>query len=205
MILLGLTGSIGLGKSTTADLFRRAGDTVIDADAIVHALYRGRAVAPVEEAFPGVAVDGAIDRTRLGAAVFGDAAAMARLEAIIHPMVREEQAAALAAAREKGSRIAVLDIPLLFETGREEALDAILVVTADPEVQRARVLARPGMTEARFEQILAKQMGDDEKRRRAHFILDTGHGLEAAEADIAAIRRALMGLKGGADQRRAAG
>lgn len=205
MILLGLTGSIGMGKSTTADLFARHGDVVIDADAIVHALYRGRAVDPVAAAFPGVVRDGEIDRGALGKAVFGDPVAMARLEAIVHPMVREEQAARLAAAREAGTRITVLDIPLLFEVGRGDEVDAILVVTADPDVQRQRVLARPGMSEARFEEILGKQMPDAEKRRRAHFILDTGGGLEAAEAGVAAIRRALVFMHGGKDSLRTAG
>ena len=201
MILIGLTGSIGMGKSTTAALFARHGDAVIDSDAIVHALYRGAAVAPVEAAFPGVTVDGAIDRTRLGAAVFGKPEAMARLEAIIHPMVRAASDEALAAARERGARIAVLDIPLLFETGRDRDVDAVLVVTAAPEVQRARVLARPGMTEARFAEILGKQMPDAQKRRRAHFVLDTGAGHEAAALGVAAIRRAVMGMKGEADRR----
>ena len=194
MIRLGLTGSIGMGKSTTAALFAEAGDAVTDADAIVHALYRGRAVAAVESAFPGVTVDGAVDRTRLGAAVFGDDAAMKRLEAIIHPLVREEEAARLAAAEARGVRIAVIDVPLLFETGRDREMDAVLVVTAAPEVQESRVLARPGMTPEKFAAIRKRQMPDAEKRRRAHFILDTGHGIEAARAGVAAIRRAVLAL-----------
>jgi len=196
VIRLGLTGSIGMGKSTTADLFARHGDTVIDADAIVHALYRDRAVAPVGNAFPGVGRDGTIDRAALGAAVFGDRAALARLEAIVHPMVREEEQTALARARETGARIVVLDIPLLFEANRVDAVDAILVVTASAEVQRQRVLAREGMTEARLAEILGKQLPDAEKRRRAHFILDTGAGLAAAAASVAAIRRALFAMRG---------
>lgn len=201
MILLGLTGSIGMGKSATAALFAAHGDAVIDADAIVHALYEGPAVAPVEAAFPGVTVDGVVDRNKLAGAVFGDAAAMARLEAIIHPMVRAESEAALTAARERGCRIAVLDIPLLFETGREAGVDAVLVVSAPAAVQRERVLSRPGMTEARFAEILAKQMPDAEKRRRAHFIIRTDAGKATAAAAVAAVRRALMGLSGRADRK----
>lgn len=193
MVIVGLTGSVGMGKSTTAGLFAEHGDPVFDADVAVHALYRGRAVAPVEAAFPDAVVDGAVDRVRLAAAVLGNPEALRRLEAIVHPLVREEEAAFLAAARSAGRRIAVLDIPLLFETGRDAAMDAVVVATASAEVQRERVLARPGMSAEKFAAILGKQMPDAEKRRRAHFIVDTGHGLASAAGQVATIRRALLG------------
>lgn len=194
MIRLGLTGSIGMGKSTTADFFRAAGVPVHDADATVHALYRGAAVAPVEAAFPGVTRDGAIDRTALAARVLGDEAAVKRLEAIVHPLVRAAEVAFLERARVEGRRVVVLDIPLLFETRAEGRVDAIVVVTAPAEVQRVRVLARPGMSEAKFEQIRARQIDDAEKRRRAHFLVDTSRGLEAARASVAAILRAVAAM-----------
>ncbi|GAB5374064.1 MAG: dephospho-CoA kinase [Acuticoccus sp.] len=197
MIRLGLTGSIGMGKSTAAGFFAAHGDAVVDADALVHALYRGRAVAPVAAAFPGVAVDGEIDRKALGAAVIGKPEAMARLEAIVHPMVREEEAARVAAAWEEGRRILILDIPLLFETGRETDVDAVVVVSAPAEIQRQRVLARPGMTDEIFANILSRQMPDAEKRRRAHFVCDTSVSLDDAALRIAAIRRAVMGIDHG--------
>lgn len=194
MIRLGLTGSIGMGKSTTADFFRAAGVPVHDADATVHALYRGAAVAPVEAAFPGVTRDGAVDRTALAARVLGDEAAVKRLEAIVHPLVRAAEVAFLERARAEGRRVVVLDIPLLFETLAEGRVDAIVVVTAPAEVQRARVLARPGMSEAKFEQIRARQIADAEKRRRAHFLVGTSRGLEAARASVAAILRAVAAM-----------
>lgn len=193
MIVLGLTGSVGMGKSTTARMFAARGAAVFDADAAVHALYRGAAVAPVEAAFPGVVVDGAIDRVRLGAIVAGDRAALLRLEAIVHPLVRAEERRFAAAAAAAGRRILVLDVPLLFETGGAARVDAVLVVTAAPGVQRSRVLARPGMTEARFEALLARQMPDAEKRRRAHFLIDTSFGLAAAEDAVSDVLRALAG------------
>jgi dephospho-CoA kinase len=196
MLVVGLTGSIGMGKSATAALFAAAGDAVHDADRAVHALYRGRAVAPVGAAFPDVIVDGTVDRARLGAAVFGDAEALRRLEGIVHPLVREDEAAFLARARDAGRRIAILDVPLLFETGRDRRLDAVVVATAPAAVQRARVLARPGMTEETFATITGKQMPDAEKRRRAHFIVDTGRGHEDAARQVAAIRRALLTMAG---------
>ncbi len=195
MIVLGLTGSVGMGKSTTAALFRAAGAAVHDADRSVHALYRGRAVPLIEAAFPDAVVDGAVDRARLGAIVLKDDAAMKRLEAIVHPLVREEEAAFLAAASAAGRRVAVLDVPLLLETGRGRAVDAVVLVTADPAVQRARVLARPGMDEARFAAILARQMPDAEKRCRAHFLIDTGHGMAFAERAVAAILRAVAPIR----------
>jgi len=195
---LGLTGSIGMGKSTTAALFRERGVPVHDADAAVHELYGAEGVAPVEAAFPGVATGGRIDRTLLGARVLNDPAAMARLEAIVHPLVRAREQAFLEGAARAGARLAVLDIPLLYETGATDRVDAVLVVTAPPEVQRARVLARPGMTEAKFAAILARQLPDGEKRQRANFVIDTGHGLDHARAEVAALveRLAGAGMKG---------
>ena len=189
MIVLGLTGSIGMGKSTTAALFADAGAMVWTADDAVHDLYArgGGAVGPVGEAFPGVVVDGAVDRTRLAEVLGRDEEAFGRLEAIVHPLVLQGRQQDLAAARARGVRLAVLDIPLLFETGGEAAVDAVVVVTAPGEVQAARVLARPGMTRARFEAILARQLPDAEKRRRADFVIDTGAGLDAARARVGEI------------------
>lgn len=194
MIVLGLTGSIGMGKSTTAAMFRAAGAPVHDSDAAVHALYRGPAVAPVEAAFPGVVRDGAIDRTLLSPRVLGDPAAMARLEAIVHPLVAADRETFLAAARKAGARVAVLDVPLLFETGGQALVHAVVVVTADAAVQKARVLARQGMTEERLAAILARQTPDSDKRRRAHFLIDTGRGLDAARHQVAGVLRAAAAM-----------
>ena len=189
MIVLGLTGSIGMGKSTTTAMFANLGAMVWNADSAVHRLYArgGAAVEPVGEAFPGVVVDGAVNRTRLAEALGRDEVAFRRLEAIVHPLVAQGRLADLEAARATGVKLAVLDIPLLFETGGDQAVDAVVVVTADPEVQAARVLARSGMTRERFDAILARQTPDAEKRARADFIIDTGRGLEAARADVRAI------------------
>jgi dephospho-CoA kinase len=194
--ILGLTGSIGMGKSTTAGLFRERGVPVHDADAAVHGLYRGRAVAPMEQAFPGVVRDGAVDRAALSAAVLGRPEALARLEAIIHPLVREEEEAFLARCRQAGVGVAVLDVPLLLETAGEGRCDAVLVVTAPAEVQKARVLARPEMTEAKLAAILARQMPDAEKRRRAHFLVDSSVGIMAARRQVGSILRLLAGRPG---------
>lgn len=193
MIKLGLTGSIGMGKSTTTQMFAARGIPCHDADAMVHHLYAGRAAPLIEAAFPGTVVDGKVDRTLLSPMVLGKPEAMKRLEAIIHPLVREEEIAFLEKARKAGSRAVVLDIPLLFETGGDRRVDASIVVTADADVQRERVLARPGMTADRFDAILSKQMPDAEKRRRAHFMIDTGLGLESAGRSVAAILRAVAG------------
>ena len=193
--VLGLTGSIGMGKSATADLFRRLGVPVHDADATVHRLYRGRAAAPIEKEFPGTVSDGIVDRTKLGAAVFNDSERMKRLEAIVHPLVREEEDDFLKRVSALAP-VAVLDIPLLFETGGERRCDAVLVVTAPSSVQRDRVLARPGMTEEKFSAILAKQMPDAEKRARAHFLVDTGRGFVSAEAQVRSILACLAGRPG---------
>ncbi len=194
MILVGLTGSIGMGKSTTAAMFARHGMPVHDSDACVHALYRGKAAPLIEAAFPGTTEQGAVDRTALGARVVGDAAAFSRLEAIVHPLVREAELAFRSRARAAGKSTCLLDIPLLFETGGHRRMDVIVVVTAAAEIQRRRVLARDGMTEERFEAILAKQVPDRDKRKGAHFLIDTGHGFAAAERQVMAITRAIAGL-----------
>lgn len=193
--VLGLTGSIGMGKSTTAALFRTLAAPVHDADAVVHALYRGRAAPLIEKAFPGTVVDGIVDRARLGAAVLDDPARMKELEAIVHPLVRAE-AEAFFERIPPLTPVAVLDIPLLFETGGEARCDAVVVVTAPEAVQRERVLSRPGMTEEKFDAILAKQMPDSEKRARAHFLVDTGRGFASAEAQVRAILACLAGRPG---------
>ena len=186
MIVLGLTGSIGMGKSTTARLFADEGAVVWNADEAVHRLYApgGAAVGPVGEAFPGVVVDGAVDRTRLAEALGRDETAFRRLEAIVHPLVAQGRLEELEAARLGGVRLAVLDIPLLFEGGGAAGFDAVVVVTADAETQAERVLARPGMTRERFEAILARQTPDAEKRRLADFIVHTDHGLDAARDQV---------------------
>jgi dephospho-CoA kinase len=196
MIVLGLTGSIGMGKSTTARMFAEAGVPVHDSDETVHRLYSGVAAPLVEAAFPGTTAGGVVDRAKLGARVLGDAAALKKLEAIIHPLVRADADAFLARHRNAGESIAVLDIPLLFETGGRGRVDKVVVVTAPAEVQRQRVLARPGMTEEKLAAILAKQVPDAEKRRLADFVIDTGQGLEAARAAVAAIIAELSGGSG---------
>lgn len=191
MIRIGLTGSIGMGKSTTAKMFAQEGVPVHDADATVHALYEGRAVPLIEEAFPGTAVESRIDRNLLSPHVLGKPEAMKRLEAIVHPLVREEEQKFLDKARADGYPVVLLDIPLLFETGGENRVDVIVVVTADPEIQRQRVLERDGMTEERFKAILNKQMPDAEKRKRADFLIDTGLGIEAAKGSVRSILQTL--------------
>lgn len=184
MFILGLTGSIGMGKTTTARLFAEEGVPVHDADAAVHRLYEGEAVALIEREFPGTTSEGEVDRAKLGARVVGDPQALKRLEAIVHPLVRRSETNFLDDTRRRGAPVVVLDIPLLFETGGDARVDAVVVVTAPAEVQRARVLARPDMTAEKFEALLAKQMPDAEKRRRADFIVDSGHGLEPARAQV---------------------
>jgi dephospho-CoA kinase len=196
MVVLGLTGSIGMGKSTAAGMLRALGAPVQDSDATVHRLYAGAAAPLIEAAFPGVVENGVVNRTLLGQRVLGDSAAMQQLEAIVHPLVRAEEKAFLAQAAASRAPVAVLDIPLLFETGGEARVDVIAVVSAAAEEQRRRVLARPGMTEEKFRQILARQTPDAEKRRRAHFVVDTGHGMEPARRQIRDILRALTGMAG---------
>ncbi len=191
MFILGLTGSVGMGKSTTLRFFAEAGVPVYDADAEVHRLYEGAAVPAIEAAFPGTTAGGKVDRTKLAEHVLGNDTALRRLEAIVHPLVHEVERRLLEDAEAAGHKVAVLDIPLLFETGSDRRVDAAVVVTAPPEVQRARVMERPGMTEEKFAAILAKQMPDAEKRRRADFVVDSSQGLDAARAQVRAILEAV--------------
>jgi dephospho-CoA kinase len=184
MIVLGLTGSIGMGKSTTATLFAEAGVPVYDADAAVHRLYEGEAVATIEAAFPGTTANGRVDRDKLSARVVHDSAAIRRLEEIVHPMLGASRQKFLRDAEQSGAPIAVIDVPLLFETGGEKRVDAVVVVTTSAELQRERILARPNMTEEKLAAILARQMPDAEKRKRAHFVVDTSHGLDPVRARI---------------------
>lgn len=200
MKIVGLTGSIGMGKSTTAAMFRDAGIPVYDADAAVHDLYDqgGAAVGPVGEAFPGVVKDGRVDREALRQQVLGNPEALKRLNAIVHPLVGQDRVQFFKAAEAAGADMVVLDIPLLFETGGHANVDAVVVVSAPPEMQRERVLARPGMTPDRLDAILAQQTPDAEKRARAHFVVDTGQGLEHARAQVMTIIAALRaGTDGG--------
>jgi dephospho-CoA kinase len=194
--VLGLTGSIGMGKSATADIFRRFGVPVHDADAVVHRLYEGAAAPLIEAAFPGTAPSGVVDRAALSKLVIGAPDNMARLEAIVHPLVRDEEERFLAGAVAGRAPVAVLDIPLLLETDGASRCDAVLVVTAAPATQRQRVLARPGMSEDKFAAILARQMPDAEKRRGAHFVVDTTHGHPSAERQVGDILRALASRPG---------
>jgi dephospho-CoA kinase len=184
MFILGLTGSLGMGKSTTAKFFAEEGVPVHDADAAVHRLYRGEAVPLIEAAFPGTTADGKVDRDKLAKRVLGDAAAVKRLEAIVHPLVRADEERFLAEAARNGAKVAVLDIPLLFETGGAARCDAVVVVSAPAEMQRARAFERPGMTEQKFQAMLANQMPDAEKRARADFIVDSGQGFAYARAQV---------------------
>lgn len=193
MIVLGLTESIGTGKSTTAAMFHDLGVPVHDADATVHDLYRTDAVAPVAERFPEALKEGVIDRKTLSATLARFPGRFAALEAIIHPLVRAREKAFLDAERDRGSPLVLLDIPLLYETGGEGRVDKVVVVTCDPDIQRQRVLARPGMTEEKFQLILSRQMPDAEKRRRADFLIDTGRGLEAARKAVEEIVESLKG------------
>ncbi|NMG37975.1 dephospho-CoA kinase [Chelativorans sp. ZYF759] len=194
MIILGLTGSIGMGKSTTAAMFSEEGVPVHDSDEAVHRIYAGPAAPLIEAAFPGTLVDGAVDRPLLAQKVLGHPEKLRRLEAIIHPLVREDADAFLDAARKRGEQIVLLDIPLLFETGGTDRVDRIVVVTAPADVQRERVLARPGMTAEKFEAILARQVPDAQKRARADFLVDTSLGIEAARKRV---REILAELRGG--------
>jgi dephospho-CoA kinase len=184
MIILGLTGSIGMGKSTTAKLFAEAGVPVYDADATVHMIYEGEAAPAIEAAFPGTTVDGKVDRAKLSAQVVHDAAAMKRLEQIVHPMLRAYHQKFLDDAERSHAPVAVVDVPLLFETGGEKRVDAVVVVTTSPDIQRQRILTRDDMTGEKLEAILARQLPDAEKRKRADFIVDTSHGLDPVRARI---------------------
>jgi dephospho-CoA kinase len=184
MFILGLTGSLGMGKSTTAKFFAEEGVPVHDADAAVHRLYEGEAVPLIEAAFPGTTADGRVDRDKLGKRVLGDAAALKQLESIVHPLVRKAEERFLTQAERTGAKVAVLDIPLLFETQGDKRCDAVVVVSVPPELQRARAFERPGMSEEKFQALLAKQTPDAEKRARADFIVDSGHGFEHARAQV---------------------
>jgi dephospho-CoA kinase len=195
MIVLGLTGSIGMGKSTTAKMFAEAGVPVHDSDEAVHRLYAGKAAPLIEAEFPGVVVDGVVDRKRLAEIVLKDREAIKRLEAIVHPLVRADADAFLARHHEAGAKLAMLDIPLLFETGGRDRVDRVVVVTAPGEVQRERVLARPGMTVEKFEAILARQVPDAQKRAMADYVIDTGRGMEAARHQVAAVIADILGEK----------
>jgi dephospho-CoA kinase len=194
MLVLGLTGSLASGKSTVTAMFAGEGAATFDADAAVHALYRGAAAPLIAAAFPGVVSDGVVDRAKLSARVVGDPAALARLEAIVHPLVRAAEVDFLARAAAAGRRIAVLDIPLLFEAGREAGVDAVVVVSAPPEVRRERALRRPGVTEARFAALSARQLPDADKRARAHFIIDTQGPLSATQKQVRDVVRAVTAL-----------
>ncbi len=206
MYILGLTGSIGMGKSTVAAMFRARGVPVHDADAEVHRLYGrgGAAVGPVGEFFPEAVVDDAIDRKILSSLVVGNEGRMRRLEEIVHPLVQSAERAFLDEAHARGARIVVLEVPLLLEAHGEERVDAVVVVSAPAEVQRARVLSRPGMSEAKFLQILARQVGDPEKRRRAHFIVDTGGNKAQTAKEVDDVLLAVAGRPGSAYARRIA-
>jgi len=184
MIILGLTGSIGMGKSTTAKLFAEAGVPVYDADAAVHRLYEGEAAAAIEATFPGTTVEGKVDRARLSSRVVHDPAAMKRLEGIVHPMLGASRQRFLDDAERSGAPVAVVDVPLLYETGGEKRVDAVVVVTTTPEIQRERILGRENMSNEKLDAILARQLPDREKRARADFIVDTSNGLDPVRARI---------------------
>ncbi|OCK57635.1 dephospho-CoA kinase [Bradyrhizobium sp. LMTR 3] len=184
MRILGLTGSIGMGKSTTAKLFTEAGVPVYDADAAVHKIYQGEAAPAIEAAFPGTTVDGKVDRAKLSAKMVHDPAAIKQLEQIVHPMLGASRQKFLDEAERSGASVVVMDIPLLFETGGEKRVDAVVVVTTDPKTQRERILARGTMTSEALDAILARQLPDAEKRKRADFVVDTSHGLDPVRARI---------------------
>ncbi|MEJ0058229.1 MAG: dephospho-CoA kinase [Terricaulis sp.] len=190
---VGLTGSIGMGKTTVARMFAEEGASVFDSDAAVHALYAvgGEVVEPVGAAFPGVVKDGAIDRQALSARVLDDPDALRRLEAIVHPLVRAAQAHFVASEQKRGAGVVIFDVPLLYETGADSTFDKVVVVTAPPEIQRARVLARPGMSPEKFAAILARQTPDSEKRARAHFVIENGGSLNATRSQVRAVLDAL--------------
>ena len=192
MFILGLTGSIGMGKSTTAKMFAEEGVPVHDADAVVHKLYEGEAASAIEAAFPGATAHGKVNREKLGQRVLGNELAMKRLEHIVHPLVRQAEKRFLAEAKKKGAKVALLDIPLLYETAGDKRCDAVVVVSAPAELQLARALERPGMTDEKFAVILAKQTPDTEKRRRADFVVDTSKGFEPARAQVRDILQAIV-------------
>lgn len=196
MLIIGLTGSIGMGKSATAMRFRELGVPVCDADALVHQLYEGAAVSEIERAFPHTTVDGKVDRAKLGQAVLGDSRGLQRLESIVHPLVQQAERDFLREAFAAKAPMAVLEVPLLFETGGDARVDVTVVTSAPADIQLARVMQRPGMTPAKFKAIVARQMADEEKRRRADFVVDTGGSLEQSRAQVDAIVAALQGRGG---------
>ena len=189
MFILGLTGSLAMGKSATAKMFAEEGVPVHDADAVVHRLYDGEATPAIEAAFPGTTAGGKVDREKLGKRVLGDAAAIKRLEQIVHPLVGAASARFLTEAERSGAPVAVLDVPLLFETGGDKRCDAVVVVSAPADQQRKRAFERPGMSDDKLAVILAKQMPDAEKRARADFVVDTSLGFEAARGQVRDILR----------------
>lgn len=195
MIVIGLTGSIGMGKTTTAKLFAEEGVPVCDSDAVVHDLYQNEAVGPIANIFPDAVKDGTINRDRLSKILRENPAQFQALENIVHPLVRAKQDAFVDAQRGNGERFALLDIPLLFETKAEARVDAVVVVSCAPEIQRQRVLSRPGMTEEKFQMILGRQMTDEEKRKKADFLIDTGRGIEDARTQVRAVLDALQKRK----------
>jgi dephospho-CoA kinase len=184
MVVIGLTGSIGMGKSTAARFFAELGVPVLDADAVVHKLYEGEAVPAVEAAFPGTSTDGKVDRAKLGQQVIGDAAALKRLEALVHPLYRQAEQRFLRQAEADGAKVALLDVPLLFETGGDKRVDAVVVVSAPAQMQRERLAGRPGMSADKLDALLAKQMPDAEKRARADFVVDTSQDFDFTRAQI---------------------
>jgi dephospho-CoA kinase len=184
MLIIGLTGSIGMGKSTTLQMFADTGVPVYDADAAVHAVYASTAVPVVEAAFPGTTADGKVDRQKLSQRVLGNPEALKKLEQIVHPLLGAHRQKFLEDAEKAGAPIVLMDVPLLFETGGEKRMDAVIVVSAPAELQRERVLARENMTQEKLDAILARQMPDAEKRKRADFVVDTSRGLEPVRADV---------------------
>ena len=195
MIVIGLTGSIGMGKTTTAKLFAEEGVPVCDSDAVVHDLYQTEAVGPIANIFPDAVKDGTVDRDRLSTILREYPAQFPALENIVHPLVRAKQDAFVEAQRGNGERFALLDIPLLFETKAEARVDAVVVVSCAAEIQRQRVLSRPGMTEEKFQMILGRQMPDGEKRKKADFLINTGRGIEDARTQVRAVLDALQKRK----------
>ena len=201
MLIIGLTGSIGMGKSTAAARFVHHGVAVFDADAAVHDLYRGQAVPLIESAFPGTTENETVDRQKLSAALLSDPAGFSKLESIVHPLVRDAERHFLQAEAARGANLAVLEIPLLYETAADRLVDVVLVVSADAETQAARVFERPGMTRAKLIQILSRQLSDDEKRARADFVVDTGGPISQSQAELDSIIESLQGKTGEAYQR----
>jgi dephospho-CoA kinase len=197
--VLCLTGSLGMGKSRTASFFAEEGIPVHDADAAVHALYAGEAAPLIESAFPGTTFDGKVDRSKLAAQMVGDAAALARLEAIVHPLVAKARDTFIAQARTRGAPVILLDVPLLFETGGERHCDVVVVVSAPPDIQRRRAFERPGMTEGKFAALVGKQVPDAEKRRRADFIVDSSQSFDHVRAQVRDILRAIAKMRDGRD------